>query len=70
MAEGLVISIVFIAFVAAGIAGYIFSPKGQDQVVWRTVIIMTLVCTWTMWAVTYLAQANPLIRPEKPLKHT
>ena len=44
---------------------YIFTPKGNDQTVIRTVIIMSLVCCYLMWAITYLAQLHPLIYPKK-----
>ncbi|KAL7309667.1 H(+)-transporting V0 sector ATPase subunit e [Mucor circinelloides] len=44
---------------------YVFTPKGNDQTVIRTVIIMSLICCYLMWAVTYLAQLHPLIFPKK-----
>ncbi|CAO0791953.1 unnamed protein product [Mucor circinelloides] len=44
---------------------YVLTPKGNDQTVIRTVIIMSLICCYLMWAVTYLAQLHPLIFPKK-----
>ncbi|CAO3655750.1 unnamed protein product [Mucor fragilis] len=44
---------------------YVFTPKGNDQTVIRTVIIMSIICCYLMWAVTYLAQLHPLIFPKK-----
>ncbi|KAL9547846.1 hypothetical protein MBANPS3_005973 [Mucor bainieri] len=44
---------------------YVFTPKGNDQTVIRTVIIMSLICCYLMWAITYLAQLHPLIFPKK-----
>ncbi|KAG2205264.1 ATP synthase subunit H-domain-containing protein [Mucor mucedo] len=44
---------------------YVLTPKGNDQTVIRTVIIMSIVCCYLMWAITYLAQLHPLIFPKK-----
>lgn len=40
--------------------------------VWRTCAVLSMVCCWTMyltsdsrWAVTYIAQLNPLVVPER-----
>ncbi|RKP06236.1 ATP synthase subunit H-domain-containing protein [Thamnocephalis sphaerospora] len=59
--------IVIGAVLTAGLcaAGYLFSPRGQNQVVYRTTIIMTLICLYLMWAITYLAQLHPLIAPRR-----
>ncbi|KAJ1984571.1 hypothetical protein H4R33_004325 [Dimargaris cristalligena] len=32
---------------------------------WRTCLIMTYVCVYLMWAVTYMAQLHPLIAPQR-----
>ncbi|KAI8046995.1 ATPase, V0 complex, subunit E1/e2 [Gilbertella persicaria] len=55
----------FLAVAALGALGYFMTPKGKDQTVIRTVIIMSLACCYLMWAVTYLAQLHPLIFPRK-----
>ncbi|KAI8983039.1 ATP synthase subunit H-domain-containing protein [Pilobolus umbonatus] len=44
---------------------YVFTPKSNEQTVIRTVIIMSLICCYIMWAITYLAQLHPLIFPRK-----
>ncbi|KAJ7762005.1 ATPase, V0 complex, subunit E1/e2 [Mycena maculata] len=46
----------------------IFTPKGPQQVVIRTAIMLTLATCYLMWMVTYLAQLHPLIVPERSLK--
>ncbi|KAI8146055.1 ATPase, V0 complex, subunit E1/e2 [Fennellomyces sp. T-0311] len=56
---------VFIAAVIASAAGYVLTPKGDNQTVIRTIIIMTLACCYLSWAITYLAQLHPLIFPKK-----
>ncbi|KAI9494646.1 ATPase, V0 complex, subunit E1/e2 [Zychaea mexicana] len=56
---------VFIAVVIASAAGYVLTPKGDNQTVIRTIIIMTLACCYMSWAITYLAQLHPLIVPKK-----
>ncbi|KAI8336926.1 ATPase, V0 complex, subunit E1/e2 [Blakeslea trispora] len=55
----------FFVAVALSALGYFLTPKGKDQTVIRTVIIMSLACCYLMWAVTYLAQLHPLIYPRK-----
>ncbi|ORX42435.1 hypothetical protein DM01DRAFT_1411823 [Hesseltinella vesiculosa] len=52
----------FAAAIASG-ASYIFTPKGINQTVIRTMLIMTITCCYLMWAITYLAQLHPLINP-------
>ncbi|KAJ7017416.1 ATP synthase subunit H-domain-containing protein [Mycena alexandri] len=39
----------------------LFTPKGPQQVVIRTAIMLTLAACYLMWMVTYLAQLHPLI---------
>ncbi|KAI9250143.1 ATPase, V0 complex, subunit E1/e2 [Phascolomyces articulosus] len=56
---------VFIAGVIASAAGYLLTPKGDNQTVIRTIIIMTIACCYMSWAITYLAQLHPLIFPKK-----
>ncbi|KAI9353345.1 ATP synthase subunit H-domain-containing protein [Zopfochytrium polystomum] len=61
----LTIFISLIVFAAIGVGAFYLVPKGPDQILYRSSITLTIVCTWMMWAVTYLAQVNPLIRPER-----
>ncbi|KAI9598997.1 ATP synthase subunit H-domain-containing protein [Syncephalis fuscata] len=64
MAGGMIF---LVGFITAGLAavGFVLSPKGPNQVLYRTMILMTLVCMYLMWAITYLAQLHPLISPRR-----
>ncbi|KAJ7096538.1 ATPase, V0 complex, subunit E1/e2 [Mycena belliarum] len=42
----------------------LFTPKGPQQVVIRTAVMLTLAACYLLWMVTYLAQLNPLIAPQ------
>lgn len=33
--------------------------------IWRSSLIMAFICCYLMWAVTYLAQLNPLEMPKR-----
>ncbi|TPX31923.1 hypothetical protein SmJEL517_g04871 [Synchytrium microbalum] len=59
----ILVSMLFIGSIAA--AGLYFIPKSQEQVVHRTALVMTLVCCWLMWVITFMAQMNPIIKPER-----
>ncbi|KAJ6512962.1 ATPase, V0 complex, subunit E1/e2 [Mycena sanguinolenta] len=41
----------------------VFTPKGPQQAVIRTAIMLTLASCYLMWMVTYLAQLHPLLAP-------
>ncbi|KAK5823150.1 ATPase, V0 complex, subunit E1/e2 [Linnemannia elongata] len=60
---GLLIFFVLAVVVALSAASYLFTPRGPNQTVIRTALIMTLVSCYLMWAITYLAQLNPLLQP-------
>ncbi|ORZ05970.1 ATP synthase subunit H-domain-containing protein [Lobosporangium transversale] len=60
---GLLIVFVFAVVVALSSASYLFTPRGPNQTVIRTALIMTLVSCFLMWSITYLAQLHPLMRP-------
>lgn len=50
-----------------GFASFKYTPEklANERVVWRSSCILTLVCCFTMWVVTYMAQINPLVQPER-----
>ncbi|KAK2067608.1 hypothetical protein P8C59_001331 [Phyllachora maydis] len=59
---------IFIGLVIVGAmcaAAWFFSPKGENQVLWRSSIILSLVSCYLMWAITFLAQLHPLIEPRR-----
>ncbi|EEB97993.1 hypothetical protein MPER_02583 [Moniliophthora perniciosa FA553] len=45
----------------------LFTPKGPQQVVVRTALMLALAACYLMWMVTYMAQLHPLIAPEVSL---
>lgn len=49
--------------VALGLAGYFVAPKGPNQTVWRSSVLLTIASCYLMWAITYLSQLHPLISP-------
>ncbi|KAM0789719.1 hypothetical protein ACM66B_006576 [Microbotryomycetes sp. NB124-2] len=53
----------FLVLAAVAAAGFVSVRKGENQVVIRTCIVLTIACLWLMWAITYLAQLHPLIKP-------
>ncbi|GAA5882000.1 hypothetical protein JCM1840_002094 [Sporobolomyces johnsonii] len=64
MGGGLIFLMLAIAIgLAAG--GFVSVPKSENQVVIRTSILLAIACCWLMWAITYLAQLHPLIKPHR-----
>ncbi|KAF8311965.1 hypothetical protein DL93DRAFT_2082615 [Clavulina sp. PMI_390] len=55
--------VVFIAAVLLATVGWFLVPKGAQQVLFRTMVALTIACCYLMWAITYLAQLHPLIAP-------
>ncbi|KAI8370529.1 ATPase, V0 complex, subunit E1/e2 [Radiomyces spectabilis] len=55
----------FIACFVVSAAAYVLTPKGNNQTLIRTIIIMSITCCYLMWAITYLAQLHPLINPRR-----
>jgi len=65
MANGLSLIIGLIIIVAACIASYFFAPKGENQTIWRSSLILGMSACYIMWAITFLAQWHPLIEPKR-----
>ncbi|KAL1590393.1 hypothetical protein WHR41_00834 [Cladosporium halotolerans] len=65
MANGwsLLVSVIFIAAFCA--VAWFASPKGENQTVWRSTLILSAWSCWLMWAITFLAQWHPLIQPQR-----
>ncbi|KAH7926086.1 hypothetical protein BV22DRAFT_383914 [Leucogyrophana mollusca] len=60
--------LVFIFVIVLGLmaCGFLFVPKGPQQTVIRTAIMLTLASCYLMWMVTYLAQLHPLSTASVP----
>ncbi|KAJ7928788.1 ATPase, V0 complex, subunit E1/e2, partial [Mycena leptocephala] len=58
-----ILPIFFILAIVAALmtCAALFTPKGPQQVVYRTAIMLTLAACYLMWMVTYLAQLHPLL---------
>ncbi|PTU19408.1 hypothetical protein P175DRAFT_0502948 [Aspergillus ochraceoroseus IBT 24754] len=65
MANGWSLIIGLIIVVVAGIAAWIFSPKGDNQTLWRSTLLLSLASCYLMWAIVFLAQWHPLIVPKR-----
>ncbi|KAI9934791.1 hypothetical protein ASPWEDRAFT_44307 [Aspergillus wentii DTO 134E9] len=65
MANGwsLVIGLIFI--VLASVVAWVFSPKGENQTLWRSTLILSFASCYLMWAIVFLAQWHPLISPKR-----
>ncbi|GAB7355880.1 hypothetical protein MBLNU459_g6534t1 [Dothideomycetes sp. NU459] len=63
MANGwsLIIGLAFIVVFSA--VSWFASPKGDNQTVWRSTLILSAWSCYLMWAITFLAQWHPLINP-------
>ncbi|BCS18052.1 H(+)-transporting V0 sector ATPase subunit e [Aspergillus puulaauensis] len=65
MASGWSLLIGLIVVVGAAVAAWVFSPKGDNQTLWRSTLILSIVSCYLMWAITFLAQWHPLIAPKR-----
>ncbi|KAL2140036.1 hypothetical protein VTI28DRAFT_4313 [Corynascus sepedonium] len=65
MANGWSVIIGLVICVAMAVAAWSFSPKGENQVLWRSSIILSIASCFLMWAITFLAQLHPLIEPRR-----
>ncbi|EAU85618.1 hypothetical protein CC1G_06331 [Coprinopsis cinerea okayama7 len=44
-------------------ASFVFTRKGPNQVLIRTSLMLTFAVCYLTWAITYMAQLNPIIAP-------
>ncbi|KAF7328048.1 hypothetical protein MKEN_00385900 [Mycena kentingensis (nom. inval.)] len=66
-----ILPIFFLLAIVAGLmtCAALFTPKGPNQVVIRTGLMLALAACYLMWMVTYLAQLHPLLQPTKSVVH-
>ncbi|OAQ99432.1 hypothetical protein LLEC1_07843 [Akanthomyces lecanii] len=65
MAQGYSVFIGLFVILAMCAAAWFLSPKGENRVLWRSSLILAIVSCYLMWAITFLAQLHPLIRPKR-----
>ncbi|KAF2721412.1 hypothetical protein K431DRAFT_312488 [Polychaeton citri CBS 116435] len=65
MANGWSILVSIIVIAVFSVVSWFASPKGENQTVWRSTLILSAWSCWLMWAITFLAQWHPLIQPER-----
>ncbi|KAJ5081789.1 hypothetical protein NUU61_010053 [Penicillium alfredii] len=65
MASGWSLIIGLIIVVAASLAAWFLSPKGDNQTLWRNTLILSFISCYLMWAIVFLAQWHPLITPKR-----
>ncbi|CAI7597977.1 unnamed protein product [Penicillium viridicatum] len=54
-----------IIIIALSTAAWFLSPKGDNQTLFRSTLILTFVSCYLMWAIVFLAQWHPLIAPRR-----
>ncbi|RSH88972.1 H(+)-transporting V0 sector ATPase subunit e [Saitozyma podzolica] len=64
---GSFLHVVFVGIICAalGAASWFATPRGKNQVLLRSSVLLSLTCCYLMWAITYLAQLHPLIVPRR-----
>ncbi|KAG9257540.1 ATPase, V0 complex, subunit E1/e2 [Emericellopsis atlantica] len=65
MAQGYSIWIGLAVIVALCVASWFLSPKGENQVLWRSSLMLAIISCYLMWLITFLAQLHPLIAPRR-----
>ncbi|PWW73502.1 hypothetical protein C7212DRAFT_219912, partial [Tuber magnatum] len=51
--------------VALSAVVWVFAPKGENQTIWRSSLILTFAACYIMWAITFMAQLHPLVMPRR-----
>merc|ERR1712000_424964 len=65
MAQGYAIWIGLVVIAVLCVASWFLSPKGENQVLWRSSLLLAIISCYLMWAITFLAQLPPLIAPRR-----
>jgi len=65
MANGWSIIIGLVFTVLANLMAWVFSPKGETRMVWRSSLILAFSACYLMWAITFLSQLYPLVKPRR-----
>ncbi|KAI5807847.1 ATPase, V0 complex, subunit E1/e2 [Peziza echinospora] len=65
MANGWTIFFGLALVIIASVLAYVFAPKGENQTIWRSSLILAFSAMYIMWALTLLAQLHPLVVPHR-----
>ncbi|KAG6017735.1 hypothetical protein E4U54_004266 [Claviceps lovelessii] len=65
MAQSYAVFIGLAIIIALCAVSWFAAPKGENQVLWRSSLILSIVSCYLMWAITFLAQLHPLIEPKR-----
>jgi len=65
MANGFSIVVGAVVVAVMCVLAWFLSPKGENQTTWRSSLIIAFISCYLMWAITFLAQLNPLIAPKR-----
>mmetsp|Transcript_19306 Transcript_19306/g.49836 ORF Transcript_19306/g.49836 Transcript_19306/m.49836 type:complete len:82 (+) Transcript_19306:54-299(+) len=60
-------TIFFYALGLLTLIGTYTMPSNKDKGLTATLVVLTTVCTWLMWLITFMMQVNPLIYPIMPV---
>ncbi|KAH7104345.1 ATPase, V0 complex, subunit E1/e2 [Auriculariales sp. MPI-PUGE-AT-0066] len=64
MASAFPVFALFVIALGLMAVSWLATPKGPQQTLLRTSFLLTIACTYLMWAITYLAQLHPLVAPK------
>ncbi|EJD06951.1 uncharacterized protein FOMMEDRAFT_17400 [Fomitiporia mediterranea MF3/22] len=67
MASGFPVFAVLVIVLGLMAVTWLGTPKGPQQTLIRTAVLLTLSCCYLMWMVTYLVQLHPLISPKRTI---
>ncbi|KAF2219630.1 ATPase, V0 complex, subunit E1/e2 [Elsinoe ampelina] len=65
MANGWSVIIGFIFVAAFSLLSWFAAPKGENQTIWRSSLILSAAFCYLMWFITFMAQLHPLVVPER-----
>ncbi|KAG0133486.1 ATPase, V0 complex, subunit E1/e2 [Tuber indicum] len=65
MANGWSIFVGLFVVIALSAVVWVFAPRGENQTIWRSSLILTFAACYIMWAITFMAQLHPLVMPKR-----
>ncbi|KAF2455195.1 ATPase, V0 complex, subunit E1/e2 [Lineolata rhizophorae] len=65
MANGWSVWIGLLVIAVFSVVSWFAAPKGENQTVWRSSLILAACACYLLWLITFLAQWHPLIVPRR-----